>query len=244
MNEIAKNRKDGVYGVMDIPLYLQLIFVKQIKQYIKAKTEDGSWPLHLFFMEYYCGSWLSKTVNIPLSNLVPHAFKPCMYYQQCIDAFFSFNLTWSSIEDYDYRDIYELIIGQRNRQILIPNAHLSSNQTWKNIHYKVLLNYLKPFNNKIMRNLLSVTTKRHSDLFRRVYGCPFCKSNDELNSHLFFSCSKIQGVWDLVTVCLFKLTGCVQGCGSGSGGSGHIVVEAEARKICRFRFYIIQKSIL
>ena len=27
-------------------------------------------------------------------------------------------------------------------------------------------------------------------------------------------------------------------------GSGHILMEAEARKICRFRFHIIQKSIL
>ena len=78
MNEITKNRKHGGYGVMDIPLYMQLFFDKQIKQYITVQTEGGSWPLHLYFMEYYCGSWLSKTVNIPSSNLVPHAFKPCM----------------------------------------------------------------------------------------------------------------------------------------------------------------------
>ena len=115
MNETSK--KDGRYGVMEIPLYMQLFFVKHIKQYIEVKTESGSWPLHLFFMEYYCGSWLFKTVNIPLSNLVPHAFKPYMYYQQYIDAFSRFNQTWSSIDDYDCRDIYELIIGQRNRQI-------------------------------------------------------------------------------------------------------------------------------
>ena len=31
---------------------------------------------------------------------------------------------------------------------------------------------------------------------------------------------------------------------AGSGGSGHILMEAEARKIYRFRFHIIQKSIL
>ena len=58
-----------------------------------------------------------------------------------------------------------------------------------------------------MWNLLPLTTKRHSDLFQRMYGHPFRKSNDELNCHLFFSCSKIQGVWELVSVCLFKLTG-------------------------------------
>ena len=60
-----------------------------------------------------------------------------------------------------------------------------------------------------MWNLLPLTTKRRGDLFRHVCGCPFFKSNDELNCHLFFSCSKIQGVWDLVSVCLFKLTGYV-----------------------------------
>ena len=32
--------------------------------------------------------------------------------------------------------------------------------------------------------------------------------------------------------------------GSGSGGSGHILMEAEARKICRLRLHIIQKSTL
>ena len=108
---------------------MQWFFVKQIKQHIKAKTEDDSWPSCIFFMEYYCGNRLSKTVNILLSNLVPHAFKPCMYYQQYIDAFSRFKLTWFSVEGYDYRDIYELIIGQRSRQILISNVHLSLNQT-------------------------------------------------------------------------------------------------------------------
>ena len=49
MNEITKNRRNGGHGVMDIPLYMQLFFVQQIKQYVKAKTEGGSRPLHLFF---------------------------------------------------------------------------------------------------------------------------------------------------------------------------------------------------
>ena len=60
-----------------------------------------------------------------------------------------------------------------------------------------------------MWNLLPLTTKRHSDLFQRTHGCRFCKSNDELNCHSFFSCSKLQGVWELVSVWLFKLTGYV-----------------------------------
>ena len=41
----------------------------------------------------------------------------------------------------------------------------------------------------------------------------------------------------------FGSTPCVEA-EAGSGGSGHILMEAEAQKICRFRFHIIQKSIL
>ena len=58
-----------------------------------------------------------------------------------------------------------------------------------------------------MWNLLPLTKKRHSDLLRRVYACSFCETM--INCHMFFSCSKIQDVWDLVSVCLFKLTGYV-----------------------------------
>ena len=38
MTEISKNRNEGGYAVLDIPLYMQLLFVKQMKQYILIKT--------------------------------------------------------------------------------------------------------------------------------------------------------------------------------------------------------------
>ena len=37
--------------------------------------------------------------------------------------------------------------------------------------------------------------------------CSFCNQQDETESHLFFSCFKLQSVWNFLMFLMFKLTG-------------------------------------
>ena len=86
MTDISKNRSEGGYGVLDTPLYMQLLFVKQIKNYVQIKIGSSQWDVHCFFLEIYCTRWVFKTVNVDYSNLVPHAFKPSVHCQECINV--------------------------------------------------------------------------------------------------------------------------------------------------------------
>ena len=101
------------------------IFVKQIKNYVQIKTGSSQWDPHCFFLEYYCGRWLFKTVNDEYSNLVPHAFKPSVHCQECINVISKAKLTRPQIENCKYREIYEI----KYEQILIPNIAVNLNQT-------------------------------------------------------------------------------------------------------------------
>ena len=53
--ESIKTRETGGYDVLDIPLYLQLLYTKQLNQYYLYKTEQYDRLPHLLLMEYNAG---------------------------------------------------------------------------------------------------------------------------------------------------------------------------------------------
>ena len=84
--------------------------------------------------------WLSKTVGVNYSNLVPHVFKPSVHYQEFIipvrqtkltslqienlNNWFvvqNFSIANCNIENCNYREMHEIVISQKYGQILIPN---------------------------------------------------------------------------------------------------------------------------
>ena len=78
---------------------------------------------------------------------------------------------------------------------------------WKQIHNDILPNYLKTFYYKIIWNLMPVKSKPYVATYLGTSLCSFCNQQDETESHLFFSCIKLQCVWNFFMFLMFKLTG-------------------------------------
>ena len=105
------------------------------------------------------------------------------------------------------RQIYYTIIEQRRSQRLIPFVPFFIPNMWKQIHNDILPNYLKTFNDKIIWNLMPVKSKPYVATYYGTSLCSFCNQQDEIEFYLFFSCIKLQSVWNLFMFLMFQLTG-------------------------------------
>ena len=151
--ELSKSRDSGGYDILDIPLFLERLYVKQVKNYYLYKTDQGECLPHLFLMKYNASQMLDKKLILSPRNLIPHAFTPSEFYNRFLHVLDSHNLGKNEIETMNTRQIYYTIIKQRRSQRLIPFVPFSIPNMWKQIHNDVLPNYLKTFNYKIIWNL-------------------------------------------------------------------------------------------
>ena len=49
INELSKSWDSGEYDILDFPLVLELLYVKQVKNYYLYETDPGECLPHLFF---------------------------------------------------------------------------------------------------------------------------------------------------------------------------------------------------
>ena len=118
--ELSKSRDSGGYDILDIPLFLELLYVKQVKNYYLCKTDQGECLPHLFLMEYNASRMLDKKLKLSPRNSIPHAFTPSEFYNRFLHVLDSHNLGKNEIETMNTRQIYYTIIEQRRSQRLIP----------------------------------------------------------------------------------------------------------------------------
>ena len=77
----------GGYDILDIPLYLQLLYTKQLNQYYLYKTEQYDRLPHLLLMEYNAaGRLLSSKLGLKISNTKPHLLEPSYFYKQFLQV--------------------------------------------------------------------------------------------------------------------------------------------------------------
>ena len=64
--ELSKTRETGGYDILGIPLYLQLLYTKQLYQYYLYKTEQYNRLPHLLLMEYNAGRLISSKLGLKI----------------------------------------------------------------------------------------------------------------------------------------------------------------------------------
>ena len=143
--ELSKSRDSGGYDILDIPLILELLYLKQVKNYYLYKTDQGECLPHLFLMEYNASRMLDKKLKLSPCNSILHAFTPSEFYNRFLHILESHNLGKNEIRTMNTRQIYYTIIEQRRSQRLIPVVPFSIPNMWKQIHNDILPNYLKTF---------------------------------------------------------------------------------------------------
>ena len=173
--ELSKSRDCGGYDILDILLFLQLLYVKQVKNYYLFKTNLGECFPHLFLMEYNASRMLDKKLKLSPCNSIPHAFTPFFtifteFYDQYLDVFNSHNLGKNEIKTMNFRQIYVSII-EKSSQMLISSVPFSIPNMWKQIHINSLFENL--FNYKLIWNLIPVKSKPYIATYHGASLCSF-----------------------------------------------------------------------
>ena len=84
MTLINKSQDSGGYDILDIPLFLELLYVKQVKNYYLYKTDQGECLPRLYLMEYNASRMLDKKLKLSPRNSIPHAFTPSELYNRVL----------------------------------------------------------------------------------------------------------------------------------------------------------------
>ena len=132
--ELSKTREIGGCDILDIPLYLQLLYTKQFNQYCLCKTEEYDRLPHLLLMEYNAGRLLSSKLGLKISNTKPHLLEPSYFYKQFFEVMNKYNIGKNKIQTMKLRQMYYWIVEKRKHQILIPSINFPISETWKQIH--------------------------------------------------------------------------------------------------------------
>ena len=117
-----------------MPLYLQLLYTKQLNQYYLYKTEQYDRLPHLLFMEYNVGRLLSSKLGLKISNTKRPLLEPSYFYKQFLEVMNKYNIGKNEIQTMKLRQMYYWIVGKRKSQILIPTMNFAISETWKQIH--------------------------------------------------------------------------------------------------------------
>ena len=89
--ELSKSRHSRGYDILDISLFLELLYVKQVKNYCLYKTDQDERLFHLFLMEYNPSRMLDKKLKLFPRNSIPHAFTPSDFCNRFLDVLDSHN---------------------------------------------------------------------------------------------------------------------------------------------------------
>ena len=121
--ELNKTRETVGYDTLDIPLYFQLLYTKQLIQYYLYKTEQYDRHTHLLLIEYNAGKLLSSKVGLKISNTKPHLLEPSYFYKQFLEIMNKYNSGKTEIQIMKLRQMYYWIVEKQKSQILIPSIN-------------------------------------------------------------------------------------------------------------------------
>ena len=138
--ELNKSQDSGGYDILDIPLFLELLYVKQVKNYYLYKTDQGDCLPHLFLMEYNASRMFDKKLKLSPRNSIPHAFTPSEFYNRFLHVLDSHNLGKNEIETMNTRQIYYTIIEQRSQRLIpfVPFSTQTCGNRYIMIYYRTI----------------------------------------------------------------------------------------------------------
>ena len=135
---------------------------------------------------------LSKLYDLPILNHIPHRDYPTPYYQKILQILKEYKIT-----------LEELIKGKIKQicyRISYPDKRPSRQETfrWKLVTSSILLNYLKPFNYRTLRNLLHFSPESGE--------CALCLQFKDTAVHAFAKCSITRQIWTILKKVFSNIT--------------------------------------
>ena len=123
--ELSKTREIGGYDILDISLYLQLLYTQQLNQYYLYKTERYDRLPHLLLMEHNAGKLCSSKLDLKISNTKPHLLEQSYFYKQFLQVMNKCDIGKNEIQTMKLRQMYYWIVKKEKSQIFIPSINFS-----------------------------------------------------------------------------------------------------------------------
>ena len=155
--------------------YCDLIYISNLFQYFKTRDKRSPINTETYIIKFEIGLTLSKMYDLPKLNHILHRDYPTPYYQKTLQILKEYKITIQELMKGKIRKIYN--------RMPYPDKRPSRQETfrWKLVTQNMLPNYLKTFNYRTVRNLLTFVP----DSSKRA----LCLQFQDTTVHVFTKCS-------------------------------------------------------
>jgi len=188
----------GGYNVPDTALFCDLFLLRPIIDYIKHRTDHTPATAQNAIVEYQIGHQLSKLLDFPFKNTLPHIARPSVYYSHVLALVKKYKLNAEQLYKLSLRQIYHLLIAN-------TRPYFADSPKWRSVHSDVLTNSLKTFNYRAIHEILPLSTKQYTAYLDTRSTCRFCQQSPEQPKHIFFTCNRIKPIWNFIKTIISNL---------------------------------------
>ena len=198
--ETLQNPLDkGGYNIPNIGYYADLIFSKQLTQYVRTRLLLTPFSFQDKIIEEQIGRQVSCLWKLPVLNYFPHAASPLPHYHHLLDVIKTYKLTLKEVASSRIRPIYKRIIND-------PKDNLR-NERWSHIHSPIVPNFLKTFNYRLIWNDLPFQANLSNYQPFSINACQFCKIGPDSSQHTLVTCKTVKNIWLLAEKLIYRITG-------------------------------------
>jgi len=151
---------------------------------------------------------ISNILQIPRTQITPHAALPSPYYKQFLKIIGEYKITKEELIKGKINEIYKRLksIPKIRKEISYnPLKITTPNLEW--IHHPMIPNYLKTFHYKFLNNLLPLESKFKPNIIDLKPNCHLCLTQYETDIHLFSKCAIIKPLLHHVIKLYLDVTG-------------------------------------
>lgn len=121
INTPAQPLLQGGYNIPDVPLYCDIFFLRPILDYVKHRLDFTPATPQNAMVEFHIGHQLSKLLDLPLKNYLPHTVQPSMFCAHALALIKKYRLTTEHLHKLSINQLYELLISTSR-----PHCHRSN----------------------------------------------------------------------------------------------------------------------
>ena len=198
INTLSQPLLQGGYNIPDVPLYCDIFFLRPILDYVKHRLDFTPATPQNAMVDFHIGHQLSKLLDLPLKNYLPHTVQPSMFCAHALALIKKYRLTTEHLHKLSINQLYELLIST-------SRPHTATGQTWHAIHNAILTDSLRTFNYRAIHEILPVSTRLHTAYLDPRTTCHFCHTLPEKPQHIFYTCNHIKPVWTYIKAVITHL---------------------------------------
>ena len=184
MRSLQRPTNDGGIKFPNSTIYCDLFYISNLFQYFKTRNKNTPFNTETYLIEVEIGLTLSKMYNLPKLNHIPHRDYPTPYYQKTLQILKEYEITLQKLTNGKIRQIYNRISYPDKRPFRQEIFR------WKLVFQNILLNYLKTFNYRTVRNLFPFNPEPGE--------CALCLQFQDLAVHVFARCSITRQIWTIL----------------------------------------------